>query len=123
MLLQIGADVRQADGGKVGELTRLVFDPDSRVVASLVVQPNRGDLNELVVPGEVVQDADDQAAQLSVDQHTFDAFPPFEVDRNIAPPPDVADVTSDLIKDPIDVPDVAPVGFATGVESIAFVPI
>ena len=123
MQLQLGADVRQPDGGKLGELVRLVYDPVTRQVRSISVVRNRLDRGEVLVPIGVIQSADDEAALLDVTDDQLDTFEPFEQTHNLAPPPDVAEVSSDLIHDPVDVPDVPPVGASTGVESIAFAPI
>jgi uncharacterized protein YrrD len=123
MQLQLGADVRLPDGGKLGELVRLVYDLAAQQVHSIVVLRNRVNGGEVLVPVGVIQSADDEAVLLDVDEEQFATFEPFEHTHNLAPPPDAAEVTSDLIHDPVDVPDVAPVGAATGVESIAFTPI
>jgi hypothetical protein len=88
-----------------------------------VVTHNALDGREVIVPIGVVNWADDEAVELAASEHQFDDFDDFAYEHNIAPPPDADEVDSDLIKDPVDVPDVLPVGAATGVESIAFTPV
>jgi uncharacterized protein YrrD len=123
MNFQLGADVERPDGGKVGELHRVVYDPETEEIVSIVVTHNALDGREVVVPIGTVDSADDVSIVLAVTENQFDAFDDFAIERNVAPPPDAEDVDSDLIHDPIDVPDVLPVGAATGVESIAFTPV
>ncbi len=123
MQLQFGVDVRRPDGGKLGELRRAVFDPGTQQITAIVVLHNRLDGREIKVPIGVVGSADDESASLDVSEEQFDQFEDFATTRNVAPPPDAAEVTSDLIDDPVDVPDEPPIGAATGVESIAFIPI
>jgi sporulation protein YlmC with PRC-barrel domain len=123
MEFHFGADVRLRDGDEVGSLRRLVFDPGTAQVVSLVVEHNAFDEREVLVPIGAVNDSDTDATYLEVSREQFDGMPDFMIERNVAPPPDSANVTSDLIKEPIDVPDVPPVGAATGVESIAFTPV
>lgn len=123
MIYRLGVDVQRPDGGKLGELHRVVFDPETGEVVSLVVTHNALDGREVVVPVGTVQSADDDALTLAASEEQFDMFDDFDVQRNLAPPPDAANVTSDLVDDPVDVPDVPPIGAATGVESIAYTPI
>jgi uncharacterized protein YrrD len=123
MNLRLGADVQRPDGGKVGELHRVVYDPETAQVVSVVVTHNALDGREIIVPIGVVDSADDEAVQLAASEEQFDTFEDFEYSHNIAPPPDAEEVDSDLVRDPVDVPDVLPVGAATGVESIAYIPV
>lgn len=123
MDFQFGAEVRRPDGGKLGELRRVIYDPDTAQLVSLVVTHTSVDGREVVVPIGTVNSADDGAVALAVTEAQFDTFEDFVLEeRNIAPPPDAAEVTSDLIHDPIDVADNLPIGAATGIESIAFTP-
>ena len=119
MQFQFGAEVRQRDGGKIGDLTRLVFDPGTRQIVSLVVE--RGfEAEEVVVPIGTVQSADDEAVQLELTEDQFAEMEPFEVTRNVAPPPDTEPDEEEALP---DVPDVPAIGAATGIESIAYTPI
>lgn len=120
---QLGAEVRRSDAGKVGEVQRIVVDPETQQVVSLVVMENRVDGHEVVVPIGLVNAADSGAVELAIDQARFEQLEAFRRTVNVAPPPDAVNVTSDEIKDPVDVPDVLPVGAATGIESIAYTPV
>jgi uncharacterized protein YrrD len=123
MDLYIGADIRQRDGGKLAELSAVVFEPETLQVVSLVARGGVIDERNVVVPIGAVQwvDEDDIGLELTAEQ--FDTLENYEDVRFIAPPPTPEDAAPDLITDPIDVPDVAPVGAATGIESIAYTPI
>lgn len=123
MFLQFGADVRRPDGGKLGELHRLVYDPETRQIASLVVTHNALDGREIIVPIGVVQTSDDESVEIAASEGQFDDFEDFATVHNLAPPPDPDEPVADLIHDPIDVADVPPVGAATGIESIAYTPV
>lgn len=123
MDFQFGADVRRPDGGKLGQLRRLIMDPDTGQIASLVVTHNAFDGREVIVPLGVVNGADDEAIELAASEQQFDDFDDYMTERNVAPPPDAGNVTSDLIHDPVDVADSPPIGAATGIESIAFTPV
>jgi uncharacterized protein YrrD len=123
MIFQLGAGVQRPDGGKVGELHRVVFDPETEAVVSIVVTHNALDGREVVVPIGVVDSADDASVALAASEEQFNTFEDFEFEHNVAPPPDADEVDSDQITDPVDVPDVLPVGAATGVESIAYTPV
>lgn len=123
MNLQLGADVLRSDGGKVGELHRVVYDPETDEIISLVVTHNALDGREIVVPIGIVDTADDASILLAATEDQFDTFDDFTYEHNVAPPPDAEEVDSDLIHDPVDVPDVLPIGAATGVESIAYTPV
>lgn len=120
------SDVRQRDGGKLGELRHVVYDPEMRRVVSLVVQQTGLDGASLIVPIEPVVESDDDGVYLTLTVEQFDALEPYAYGRNIAPPPaDVADEisSSDYEQEPADVPDVPPIGAASGITTIAFTPI
>jgi hypothetical protein len=120
-----GADVIPTDGGTAGELLRAVYDPATWEVVALVVQhAGFGSLSEvdMLVPIGLVSGTEFGIVDLTVTQEQFDQLEPFADARNVAPPPD-RDHSADLDEELMDVPDVPPVGAATGVESIAFTPI
>jgi uncharacterized protein YrrD len=126
MDFHIHSDVRRTDGGKLGELRHVVLDPDVRHVISLVVQETGLDGHAVVVPSDDVDSADEDAVYLSLSREQLDQLPRYAYGRNVAPPPADLDpevASSDQVQEPIDVPDVPPVGAATGITSIAFTPI
>lgn len=123
MNFHFGAEVRSPDGGKLGELRRVVYDPSTEQVTALVLIEVGLDGEELVAPIGSVQSADDEAVTLAISEEQLDDLDLFVQTRNIAPPPDAEEVTSDQVHDAVDVPDVLPVGAATGIESIAFTPV
>lgn len=121
------SDVRQQDSGDIlGELRHLVYDPVQRRVQALVVQEARMGGHAVAVPWSAVAVADDDAVYLSLSSEEFDQLEPYAVGINVAPPPadlDPSTPSADFEQEPIDVPDVAPVGAAEGITSIAFTPI
>lgn len=123
MQLRFGADVRPLDGTGLGSLERVLLEVETDQVTSLVVRQSglMGSLKTVPIGSLDQSEPDEIYVDLSTEQ--FDDLPAFETAHNIAPPPDVENITEDQITDPVDVPDVAPVGAATGVESIAFTPI
>jgi uncharacterized protein YrrD len=123
MDFDFGADVRRPDGEKLGELRHVVYDPDTTQIVYLVVEHSGFEGREVLVPIGAVEGADDDAVTLELSRQQFDSLRDFVTDRNVAPPPDAANITEDEITEPVNVPDVPPVGAATGVESIAFTPI
>lgn len=126
MNLWFGRDVRDDAGDKLGELQGVVYNPESQQVLALVVQRVGFDQPDYLVTLRAVDtvDPDGEEVYLNVTPEEFDRMRPLSEDEeNIAPPPDAGNVTDDLVKEPVDVPDVPPVGAATGVESIAYTPI
>jgi uncharacterized protein YrrD len=123
MDFHFGSAVRERDGGKIGELRRLVYDPETRQVVSLVVEEGLLEARDRVVPIGAVATADDDAVSLELSHPQFDSLPEYAVERNVAPPPELQNQVPDQIKEPFDVPDVPPVGAATGIESIAYTPV
>lgn len=123
MDFHLGTDVRGPEDERLGELRRIVFDPETWEVVSLVVQHAGLDEREVIVPIGAVDSADHEGIILELSSDQFSGMERFADVHNLAPPP-VADnlATEDTIE-PDNVPDVPPVGAATGVESIAFTPV
>jgi uncharacterized protein YrrD len=120
------SDVRDQDGNTLGELRHLVLDPRPRRIVSLVVQQSDLAGHAVVVPIDAVLSADDDAVYLNFSPEEMRSLQPYAVAYNVAPPPadiDPETQSSDQPQDPIDVPDVAPVGAAQGITSIAYTPI
>ncbi|MGH2442142.1 MAG: hypothetical protein ACRDFX_03130 [Chloroflexota bacterium] len=120
MIFRFGADVERPDGGKLGQLTRVILDERTLEVTSFTLQRSGLYGHESVAPIGAVEAADDQVVRVALVDEQLDALPIYEIEHNVAPPPDAAEVTSDLLP---EVPDVLPVGFTTGVESIAYTPV
>lgn len=122
MDLFFGATVEQRDGDTVGHLEGVVCDATTREVRSLVVQGARWAQGAVLLPLEAVDDADDDAVMVALADDQVASLHSFAQRTNVAPPPS-ADRAADLPDEPVDVPDVPPVGAATGIESIAFTPV
>ncbi len=123
MEFHLGAQMRNPDGKVLGTLQRVVYQQESSRVVSLVALHGGWTEREVFVPIGQVQAADDEAVEITLRGDQYDMLDIYSETRNVAPPPDAAEVSSDLVHEPVDVPDVLPVGAATGVESIAFTPI
>jgi len=123
MEFHLGAQVRNPDGDVLGTLQRVVYQPESSQVVSLVVLHAGWSERQVFVPIGEVNGADDESVEIRLPAEKYDELDIYSETRNVAPPPDAAEVSSDLVHEPLDVPDVLPVGAATGVESIAFTPI
>jgi len=123
MEFHLGAQMRNPDGEVLGTLQRVVYQQESSRVVSLVALHGGWSEREVFVPIGQVQAADDEAVEITLRGDQYDMLDIYSETRNVAPPPDAAEVSSDLVHEPVDVPDVLPVGAATGVESIAFTPI
>jgi uncharacterized protein YrrD len=126
MDFHIHGSVRQIDGRKLGELRHVVLDPDVRHVISLVVQESGFDGHAVIVSADDIDSADGTSVYLSLSREQLDQLPRFAYGRNVAPPPADVDsevTSSDQAQEPVDVPDVPPVGAAAGITSIGFTPI
>ncbi|MGI8824155.1 MAG: PRC-barrel domain-containing protein [Chloroflexota bacterium] len=126
MNLHLGADVRQRGGDKFGELQGIVYDPQSHHVMALVVQQSGLAGEDTLVTARAISgtDMDGEEVYLNLTPDQFANMKPlYERSDNIAPPPDAANVVSNTVREPFDIPDVPPLGAAVGVESIAFTPL
>ncbi len=123
MEFHLGAQVRNPDGEVLGTLQRVVYQPESSQVVSLVVLHAGWSERQVFVLIGQVNRADDEAVEIGISAEQYDELDIYSETRNVAPPPDAVEVSSDLVHEPMDVPDVLPIGAATGVESIAFTPI
>lgn len=124
MEFRFGANVRDRGGDSIGTLRRAIYDPGTEQVSALVVSEDGLTERQVVVPIGVLASTDDDAVTLELSREQFAGLDDYVASaRNIAPPPDVDNIDVDQITDPVDIPDVPPIGAATGVESIAFTPI
>jgi uncharacterized protein YrrD len=122
MDLYFGVTVEQRDGDTLGHLQCVVCDVDTREARALVVQGAKWDEGAVLLPVEAVDSSDDDAIMVALSEQQYEQLSSFEDVENVAPPPS-ADNAADLEEAPIDLPDVPPVGAATGIESIAFTPV
>jgi sporulation protein YlmC with PRC-barrel domain len=123
MDFQFGAAVSSRDGIRLGDLHAVVFDRATGEVTNLVVDPTGSEADFRLVPIGAIDDADQVEIFVTLSDDQFTNLPRFAEVRNIAPPP-----TADNLEDsgeelPVEVPDVPAIGAATGIESIAFIPI
>ena len=119
-------DVRERNGLDVGYLRHVVCDPETREVISLVVQLRGLEGHVVILPIGAVETGDEDAVYTRLTSEQFDQLDTYDYERNVAPPPaeyDEETSSSDQVQEPIDVPDVPPVGAAEGITSVAYTPI
>jgi uncharacterized protein YrrD len=129
MNFRLLADVLQQDGERLGELRHVIYDPSTGEVVSLVVQQGGMNGRAVVLPATHIcgtePDGEVTYADLTPDQ--FDQLERYAFGVNVAPPP--ADIdpidnqSADLDEGIVEIPDVAPVGAAEGITSIAYTPL
>lgn len=123
MDFHFGARVLGNDELGLGELTRIVYNPDSWTVDFLIAQSAHMGERELQIPLDVVVATDDETVQLSISEDEFENLEEYARSHNVAPPPD-RDYADTDEEDEISPGSTSPpVGAATGIESIAFTPI
>ncbi|HZU13510.1 MAG TPA: PRC-barrel domain-containing protein [Chloroflexota bacterium] len=122
MEFSLGSDVRGRDGTTLGSLQGVVYDPGTGQIVSLVVR-HGFEGRTAVLPIGSVASADGNGVETELDQEQLAAMPDYADDVNIAPPPTADNLEGREEIAPDNVPDVPPVGAATGVSSIAFIPI
>jgi uncharacterized protein YrrD len=123
MDFQFGAAVSSRDGIRLGDLHKVVFDRATGEVTSLVVDPDGLEADFRLMPIGAVNSADRMEIFVALSPEQFNDLPRYAEVRNVAPPPLADNLEDEENKEPEIVPDVPPIGAATGVESIAFTPI
>ncbi|MDQ2743378.1 MAG: PRC-barrel domain-containing protein, partial [Chloroflexota bacterium] len=139
MKLRFGADIRQRDGYVLGNLQHVVYDPATRQVVALVAGEGGGQDphldaydtgvmqfggHQVVVPMGAIASTDLDDIYVEFSQQQWDDLDSYLAsERNIAPPPHIDASNEDHIAEPVNIPEVTPVGAASGIESIAFTPI
>lgn len=123
MDFHFGAIVSDGAGTRLGDLHAVVFDRATGEVTNLVVDPNGLEADYRLVPIGSVDSTDRTEIFVALSDEQFAALPRYAEVRNIAPPPVADNLIDEENAAPEIVPDVPPVGAATGVESIAFTPI
>jgi len=119
-------DVREEEGGKLGELRHVIYDSPSRQVKALIVQHTGFSGSAVVVPFDVVMRSDEDATYIKLSAQEFDRLEKYAYGQNTAPPPaeyDPSTKAEDFAQELMDVPNVPPVGAAEGITSIAFTPV
>lgn len=123
MDFHFGAQVQRNDGDRLGELTRVVYDPQSRAIVLLVAQSGHMGEREVKIPLQTVEMTDDGTVQITLTEDEFETLEAYSFSHNTAPPPDRDFADIDQEDEVAPGTKVPPVGAATGIESIAFIPI
>jgi uncharacterized protein YrrD len=84
MQFRENASVRTPDGEKIGEVDRVVLDPQTKEVTHLVAEKGFLFTTEKVVPMNLVGRATEDEVTLSVNGLDFDSLPDFEESHYIA---------------------------------------
>lgn len=123
MEFHFGAQVQRNDGTRLGELTRVVYDFEARTIDFLVVQSAHMGERELKVPLGTIEMTDDETVQVGITEDEFEGLDEYASAHNVAPPPDRDFAEIDEQDELAPGTESPPVGAATGIESIAFIPI
>jgi uncharacterized protein YrrD len=123
------ADVWQRDGERLGELRHVVYDPAAKHVIALVVQQEGMSGHAVLLPAARITgtEPDGEVTYTDLTPEQFKQLKPYAYGENIAPPP--ADIdpidnrSADLDEGIVEIPDVAPVGAAEGITTIAYTPL
>lgn len=122
MDFHIGAPIYDRDGDHVGNVKHVVIDPETREVAEIVLGESGILGREVVVPIGAVETAEQDRVDVALDREQVKGLTDFTVTSYQAPPPELFGgapwANAGLVAQ-----GVAPVGAATGLESIAFTPI
>lgn len=123
MEFQLGADIRQRDGQKLGELQGVVMEMATNQVMALVVQ--HGGVNSrdvlLTIRKVAADDGDGNVIYADVTQEEFDRLRSFTEQTVVAPHP-MASAPDQTDPDALLGAGLMPVGAATGIESISYTP-
>jgi sporulation protein YlmC with PRC-barrel domain len=85
MEFHLGAQVRNPDGDVLGTLQRVVYQPESSQVVSLVVLHTGWSEREVFVPIGRVNGADDEAVEIGLSSEQYDDLDIYSETRNVAP--------------------------------------
>ncbi len=122
MDLHIGATILDRDGEGLGKLTHVIVDPKTDEVAEIVLG-ERGLLGrDVIVPVGAVNSASRDEIHLELSKEQADKLQDFAVSNFIAPPPE-AFAGYPWAGAALVGQGLAPVGAATGLESIAYTPV
>ncbi len=90
MKLRIGATVRTREGDEMGKVERVVLDPSTMEVETVVVHRGLILARDVAVPISLVQEADEAEVLLRIGRDQLDELPDFERrHREMMPPEDV----------------------------------
>jgi len=78
MAFRKGTDVISREGKKIGELERVVIDPQTREVVYLVVKSGFLLMNDRLISSDQVGEATDQQIVVNISQDHLDELPAFE---------------------------------------------
>jgi len=123
MEFQLGADVRQREGQKLGELQGVVMEMATNQVMALVVQHGGIDSRDVLLTIRKVagDDGDGNVIYADVTQEEFDRLRDFTEQTVVALHP-MASAPDQTDPDALLGAGLMPVGAATGIESISYTP-
>jgi uncharacterized protein YrrD len=78
MQFRENADVFSADGEKVGEIDRVILDPEDKEITHVVVQQGFLFTTDKVVPAHLIEEATEEQVTLSVEVGELEELPDFE---------------------------------------------
>ena len=122
MEFHIGAPIYDRDGNHDGSVKHVVIDPATKEVAEIVLGEGGILGRDVVVPIGAVQKAEKDRIDLALDHEQVNGLSDFTVTSYQSPPPEYFGGAPYANAGLITM-GAAPVGAATGIESIAFTPI
>ena len=84
MQFRTDANVFSADGEKVGEIDRVVLDPDDREITHLVVRQGFLFTTDKILPVDMIEEATEERVELGMEAQELEELPDFE-ETNFVP--------------------------------------
>ena len=85
MDIELGLAVRAQGGEQIGEVERLIVDPDERIVREFLIKEGTFLSTDRVVDIDLVTRIDDEGVHLSIAANDADSLPAFVEDRYVVP--------------------------------------
>jgi len=118
MDFHIGAEIVGRDGERYGKLSHVIVDPRTNEVVEIVLGESGLTGRDVLVPVGAVNSADHDTITIELDKSQLDKLQTFAIAHYITPEPGTAAYPGALMA-----PGYAPVGAATGIETIGMTPI
>lgn len=122
MEFHIGSSIHDRNGEQLGKLTHVIVDPETKEVVDIVADTSGLLGREVIVPVGAINQASEERIDLAIDKDQTTDLKDFLVSSYIAPTPETFAgypwAGAALVGQGL-----APVGAATGLESIAYTPI
>lgn len=122
MDFHVGCPIRDRDRERLGKLSHVIVDPETKEVVEIVLAESGVVGRDVIVPVGAVDQADHEGIQLQLSKHQAQNLKDFEVVNYTSPPPEMF-AEYPWAGGALIGQGLAPVGAASGLESIAYTPI